>query len=178
MIGSELVLDDRRVTVVGVMPSTLTIPSPETELWEPRRYTPEELSPANVGAFEGTGIIARLEPGTTAAQLEDAVRTRYASDPRAFAQRIRDMMGIEVNVRELREAWTAEQRQPLAIIGLASALVLAAALFNVAGLWMTRLLGGAHEQAIQAALGAGAWRRLARTGIELLLLGAALTCTL
>lgn len=173
VIGGELVLDDRRVTVVGVMPSTLTVPSPGTELWEPRRYTPEELSPENLGAFEGTGIIARLEPGVTAAQFEDALRTRYASDPRVYAQRIRDMMGVEVNVRGLRDAWTAEQRQPLAIIGLASVLVLAAALFNVAGLWMTRLLGRSHEEAIQAALGAGSWRRLGRTCIEFLLLGAA-----
>ena len=173
VIGNELTLSHRRVTVVGVMPSTLTVPSPGTQLWEPRRYTPGELSPENIGAFEGTGIIARLEPGVTATQFEDLLRTRYASDPRTSAQRIRELMGIEVNVRGLREAWTAEQRQPVAIIGLASVLVLAAALFNVSGLWMTRLLGRSHEEAIQAALGAGNWRRLGRTCIEFLLLGVA-----
>ncbi len=173
VIGSELMLDDRRVEIIGVMPDTFTVPSPGTELWEVRRYTPEELSPRNVGGFEGNGIIARLEPGFGAAQLEDALRTRYASDPRIDSQHIRDLMGLEVNVQDLRDAWTAEQSQPLAIIGLASLLVLAAALFNVAGLWMTRLLSHSHEEAIQAALGAGSWRRLARSCIEFLLLGAA-----
>ncbi|HET6630149.1 MAG TPA: ABC transporter permease, partial [Woeseiaceae bacterium] len=172
-IGSELLLEGRHVRVIGVMPAAFTVPSPGTELWEPLRYTPEELAPANIGRFSGDAIVVRLEPGVTPAQLEDALRAGYASDPRLDAQRIRALMKLELNVRGLRDAWTAEQRQPLAIIGLASALVLAAALFNVAGLWMTRLLGRSHEDAIQAALGAGAWRRLGRTLVEFLLLGAA-----
>lgn len=81
-------------------------------------------------------------------------------------------MRLEFNASGLRKAWTAEQRQPLTIIGLASLLVFAAALFNVAGLWLTRLLARTREHAIQAALGAGGLRRLARTGFEFLLIGA------
>jgi putative ABC transport system permease protein len=170
-IGKEIVLDDRRVTVVGVLPDSFTVPAPATGIWEPLRYTPEELT--NIGSFSGGEIVARLAPGYTPAQLEDAMRARFAAEEPGEAKRIREMMGLEPNVRGLREAWTAEQRQPLAIIGLASALVLAAALLNVAGLWLARLLERSHEQAIQAALGAGAWRRLARTVIEFMLLGAA-----
>jgi putative ABC transport system permease protein len=172
-IGSEVVLDGRRVRVIGVMPAAFTVPSPGTQLWEPLRYTPAELARGNIGSFEGDAIVVRLERGVTPAQLEDALRAGYASDSSVDGQRIRELMKLELNVRGLREAWTAEQRQPLATIGLASALVFAAALFNVAGLWMTRLLGRSHEDAIQTALGAGAWRRLGRTLVEFLLLGAA-----
>ncbi len=170
-IGGEIELDGRRVTVVGVLPDSFTVPAPATGIWEPLRYTPEELT--NFGHFSGGNIIARLAPGYRAQELEQALRVRYAAEERRDVKRIREMMGVEPRVRSLREAWTADQRQPLAIIGLASVLVLAAALLNVAGLWLARLLERSHEQAIQTALGAGAWRRLARTVIEFLLLGAA-----
>ncbi|HET6630223.1 MAG TPA: ABC transporter permease [Woeseiaceae bacterium] len=172
VIGSELALDDRTVTVIGVMPATFTVPSPATEMWEPLRYTPEQLGPQNVGDFGGgRGVLVRLEPGYAAPQLEQAIAARYASDARLNSRALQQMLGLDFRARSLRDAWTAEQRQPLAIIGLASVLVLAAALFNVAGLWLTRLLGRSREQAIQAALGAGKWRRLGRTLIEFALLG-------
>jgi len=177
VIDREVVLDDKRIVVVGVMPSTFAVPTPTTEMWQPLRYTPEQLAPDSLFAFSSDGdVVVRLEPGYTAAQLEDALRNRYAEDPRTSSQQIQDLMGLEFQARGLREAWTAEQRQPLAIIGLASVLVLAAALFNVAGLWLSRLLGQSHEHAIQAALGAGGLRRLGRTLSEFVVLGAAGAC--
>lgn len=177
VIGSKMALEDRTVTVIGVMPAAFTVPSPATEMWEPLRYTPEQLGPQGVGDFGGGhGMLVRLEPGYASPQLEQAIAARYASDARLNSRALQEMIELEFRVRDLRDAWTAEQREPLAIIGLASVLVLAAALFNVAGLWLTRLLGRSHEQAIQAALGAGKWRRLGRTFIEFTLLGAAGAC--
>lgn len=170
VIGRELALQDRRLRIVGVMPASFGVPSPGTELWQPLQYTPEELAPSDSMSFQGGHMVARLAPGYTAQQLQDALRARQgAKRPR----RVEELMALEYNVSDLRKAWTADQRQPLTIIGLASLLVFAAALFNVAGLWLTRLLSRTHEHAIQAALGAGGLRRLARTGFEFLMIGAA-----
>jgi len=177
VIGSEVELDGKSARVVGVMPATFTVPAPATQLWEPLRYTPEQLAPNAIYDFMGSdGMVARLEPGHTAAQLEDALLARYAADMRLNSPRMQDLLGLEFRVRSLRDAWTAEQREPLAVIGLASLIVLSAALFNVAGLWLARLLGRSHDQAVQAALGAGGWRRLSGTLIEFMLLGAAGAC--
>jgi predicted permease len=176
VIGRELTPGGERVRVIGVMPAALSVPTPDTELWQPLKYTPEELAPSNSLSFGGDGMVARLASGITAPQLQDALRARYQDVTRTSAHHVWELMGLELNVQGLREAWTADQRAPLTIIGLASLLVLAGALFNVAGLWLTRLLGRSHEHALQAALGAGGFRRLARTCFEFLLLGAAGAC--
>lgn len=163
VVGSEIMLGDRRVHVIGVMPASLRVPTSDTDLWEVLRYTPEQLTPSKDVSFEGTALVARLAPGYRAADVQDALRIRYGAG-NSVSSRILALMGIEPEVRGLREAWTAGQREPLTIMGLASLLVLVGALFNVAGLWLTRLLGRSHEHAVQAALGAGGCRRLAQIG--------------
>lgn len=176
VIGRDLVLGDRRLRIVGVMPAAFSLPTAQTEIWYPLSFTPEELARSTSMQGISGRLVARLAPGHTARQLEDALRARRAADGRPAPGSAEAVAGLEPVVTGLREAWTAEQRQPVAIIGFASLLVFAAALFNVAGLWLARLLARSHEQAIQAALGAGGLRRLARTGFEFLLLGAAGAC--
>lgn len=172
-IGREIELRDQRVAIVGVMPAGFTVPSVDTELWLPLRYTAAQLAPEAIGSFLGGHLVARLEQGRDPAALRAALVARYAADQRLSTQRTRDLMGIEIRVRSLRDAWTDGQREPLAIVGLASLLVLVTALTNVAGLWLARLLSRKHEHAIQAALGAGGWRRLAGTLLEFTILGGA-----
>lgn len=171
LIGREIRLDDRRLTVVGVLPASFRVPSQQTEIWEPLGFSAEQMDPGRIGSFSSREVIVRLRPGATAAQFQAALRARYEEDERLASAR--ELMGLEFNVKGLREAWTADQRRPLAIIGLASLLVLAVAVLNIAGLWLARLLGRSHEQAVQAALGAGRWRGLGRTVFELLALGLA-----
>lgn len=170
VIGGDMELDNERVRIIGVMPAAFSVPSSVTELWRPLRYTPEDLATESMGRFSGRDLVVRLEAGVSPSQLEDALDARYAGDERMG---IWELMGNEFRVRGLREAWTADQREPLAVIGLASLLVFAAALFNVAGLWLTRLLARSHEHAVQSALGANGLRRLARTLFEFMLLGGA-----
>ena len=172
-VGREIDLNDQRVSIVGVMPAAFSVPSVDTDLWRPLRYTPEELAPEAIGSFVGGHLVVRLAPGFSPAGLRDALTARYAADERLDTRQIRELMGVEVRVRGLRNSWTDAQREPLAVIGLASLLVLVTALFNIAGLWLARLLSRAHEHAIQAALGASGRRRLARTLFEFALLGVA-----
>ena len=176
VIGRELVLNGRRVQVIGVMPASFYVPTSDTEFWQVLRYTPEQLAWSNQVNFAGGAVVARLGAGFNATGLEEALRIRYDPDERSSSHGVRDLFGLEPNVAGLREAWTAGQRRPLAVVGLASFLVLATALFNVAGLWLARLLGRTHEHALQAALGAGEFRRVACTTFEFLLLGAAGAC--
>ncbi|MGH8223807.1 MAG: ABC transporter permease [Woeseiaceae bacterium] len=173
VIGREIRLQEGPVRIVGVMPAAFSIPSTATELWQPQRFTPAELAPDAINNFAGGTLVALLEPGVPASRVAEVLNTRYDRDERLNARRIKEVMGHEFRVRGFREAWTAEQREPLAIIGLASLLVFASALFNIAGLWLTRLLARSHEHAVETALGAGGLRRLARTLFEFVLLGGA-----
>lgn len=169
MIGNEVRLEDHRIRVVGIMPAAFAVPSPQTDIWFPLRFSSEQLAPDKVNQFIGLEVIVRLRSGYTADQFQAALRAHYADDPRLAG--IRNFMGLEFQVEPLREAWTEGQRQSLTLIGQASLLVLIAAVLNVAGLWLARLLSCSHDQAIQAALGAGPWRGLARTAVELAVLG-------
>lgn len=173
VIGRELHLERGPVRIVGVMPAAFSIPSTGTELWRPLRFTAEELGPDEIGNFSAGSMVALLEPRVPPSRLAEALNARYDRDARVNARRIKEMMGHDFRVRGLRDAWTAEQREPLTLVGLASLLVFAAALFNVAGLWLARLLARSHEHAVETALGAGGLRRLARTLFEFVLLGGA-----
>lgn len=171
VIGSELMLDGRPLRVLGVMPEGFTIPSSRTDVWVPLAFTPDQLGPDQMGHFPGLEVIVRLRPGYSARQFQAALTNLYAGDERLAG--FRDAMKLEFQARGLREVWTRNQREPVAIVGLAALFVLATAVLNLAGLWLARLLGRSHEQAVEAALGAGVGRRLARTAIEFLVVGLA-----
>ena len=45
IVGRELVLNDERYTVVGVMPETFTFLNPDVRLWLPLAFTAEDRAP-------------------------------------------------------------------------------------------------------------------------------------
>src|SRR5205823_13708097 len=44
IVGQKLTLNDKRFTVVGVMPRGFTLPDPEVQLWTPMAFSPAEKS--------------------------------------------------------------------------------------------------------------------------------------
>jgi len=170
-------LDGAAYTVVGIMPRGFDFPranempgdfsfAAQTQLWVPialpavtPRFTSSELA-----------IIARLQPGVSIAQAQDAMNL--------FAQRMdRDypaMKGWSSSlVTPLQRQAAGDTGKPLLLILSAVAVVLLIVCFNVAGLLLTRSIAREREFTLRSALGAGPGRVLRQVLTESLLLALA-----
>ncbi len=171
ILGKKIQLQERLVTVIGVMPGYFVLPSPGVELWTPLVFAPEQLSAENINQFIGLDVIGRLPPDSNAEIAMQQLQAFYAEDAR-LAPMV-EITGLELSVKPLQEAWAANHQQVLTILTIAIFLVLLAAALNLAGLWMGRTLGRSHELAVQTALGGSRWIALQFFSIEYLLLGIA-----
>ena len=146
IIGRSLVLNDRPVEIIGVMPAAVRFPD-DQELWLP------------LGADDETdaerrfiSVVARLGPDVTLSQARSellplAARVRPPG-PEVRAPRV-------IGVEPLRHAFVPEAARrflPLMMAGVAGLLLVACA--NVANLLLTRSLDRDREMAVRAALGA------------------------
>ena len=167
-IGHLLPTESDQLRVVGVVPQAFVMPESDVGLWVPMDLGPEELGPEAMARFGNLTVVARAGDNETPETMAQRLGSRFDDDPRVAAPM--EMMQADYRVRPLRELWSEGESQVLMVLGLAVGLVLIAAVFNVAGLWMARWLGRSHEMAIRSALGSGQRLVLIGAGIEYLLL--------
>jgi predicted permease len=154
VIGTSLRVEDRVVTVIGVLAPGFRFPY-DAEAWMPERVDPAgEVSLA---------VFARLASGVTQSQAEaelDAIATR-AETVRPTANR-----GLRFAMTPIRESMVGdESRTTLALMGAAVLLLLLASA-NVTNLLLARGIGRAREIAVRAALGASRSRQIRQMLIE------------
>lgn len=170
VLGSTIFVDGTPRTIIGVMPKAFRHPY-RANLWLPLVLEPDNPITINNHYLYGA---ARLRPGVTPAQAEEAVKRMCAAinrdDPNPANARA-------AYILPLRESFVMDLRPKiLVIIGAAvCALLIAAA--NFAGLLMARVIEREGEFALRAALGASR-RRLVRQQLVqaflIALIGAAL----
>ena len=157
IVGASLDVDGEAFTAVGVLSEGFSFPTPEAEIWMPLAVPPFE--PGVIGLrFPALG---RLRPGATPEQAAAEVQTvlnadRSPSDPRPL---------LEAHVMPLQEEMVRGYRPALMLLSAVTALVLAIACINVAGLSCAR--GRAETGAGRprcAGRGAGADRAAASDG--------------
>jgi putative ABC transport system permease protein len=155
IVGRVIRLNDRPVTVIGVMPNWFYFPDLKTEAWIPFAFTPAQRSDQERG-HEYSNSIARLKPGATLAGVQkelDQVQARNAErlpQGREFWR----TSGFDGHVVGFLNQNVKNVRSMLWLVQAAVAAALLIGCANVAGLLLARSVGRERELAIRTALGA------------------------
>jgi putative ABC transport system permease protein len=156
-LGATILLEERPLTVVGIMPAGFGGTSLDVDVWVPESMISLIASP---DLLESRGsrfltVVGRLAPGATleGAQAElDAIATDLqASFPRAHEDRFAQVVAF-------REGYLGGTGRLLWILMGAGLLLLLIAAANVANLLLVRSHGRTRELVLRRALGAEAGR--------------------
>jgi putative ABC transport system permease protein len=173
VIGSQVWLDARPYTVIGVMPSWFKYEGKRgggrTQIWLPIQH---EAAASLMHTYEGHEFIAvgRLAPGVTATLLYNQLSTVQMQIKAAHpGPAVRDsVMG-----HSLLDDAISDYRTPLLTIFAATGCVLLIACLNVGSLLVARNAARRKELAIRTALGAGRMRLFRERLVESFLLSIA-----
>jgi predicted permease len=175
IVGRELLIDDARVQVVGVMPPGVDFPSRATELWMPLRLSRTEppnpaIPPQRYRQYRILSIVGRLDPGvslSTARAELTLVADRLERDHPDANRR------MTLTVAGLHDALVGDVRPAMLVLFGAVACLLLVAVANVATMIAVRTSSRERELAVRLALGAGRGRVVRQLLVE----SALLACT-
>jgi putative ABC transport system permease protein len=163
-LGQSIKLDDASYAIVGVMPKTFRHPY-RAELWLPIALNFAASAQPNHYLYG----VARLRPGITLAQADQAARRMCA----AIIQAAPDPTNApRAYLIPLRDSFTTELRPKLLLIAGAALCALLVAAANFAGLMMARVVERDGEMALRAAIGATRGRLIREGLVQALVLAA------
>lgn len=167
-LGSELVMDGKPYTVVGVMPAGFIDPlRPGADAYAPLDLTPG-LDPSNVDNHYLT-VIGRLRPGTPVARAQGELDALGATLGREYPDAARAI----ARLYSLKQDMVGPASRALELVLGAVGLVLLLVCVNVATLLLVRASARTHEFALRSALGARRARLLRQMLVESLVLALA-----
>lgn len=179
ILGATIRLEDKPVTVIGVMPPGFRFPAEiaEPQVWQPAALTSEAVARTPFSAIYTP--LLRRRPGTSLAEVSaelNALQTQLA--PLYSGSMGPELVPARASALSFRESLnTPVQRSAvLGLFGAVLALWLIAST-NVASLMLARTAARRRELAVRSALGATRWRLLRQAlleGLLLSLLGGAL----
>ncbi len=167
LIGQAVTLNERSVTVVGIMPPHFRFGS-GADLFFPLRARPGAYPDPNAS------VVGRLKPGVTPEQALAELKVIAEKYRAAFPREMQE--GESIGVRPYQELFTSGIKQYLWIFLGAVTFLLLIACANVANLQLTRAAARQREIAVRRALGASGSRivrQLLAEGLLLALVGGA-----
>jgi predicted permease len=151
IVGRPLTLDDKPVTVVGVLPAsfdfaTVFAPGSRIDLFSPFPLSPETNRWGNTLA-----LVGRLKPGTTV-QSADAETAVIATQ---IKREHPDRNDFDPKATLLADRVSGRLRPALIVLAFAVGVVMLIVCANISNLLLARAASRQKEIAIRAALGAG-----------------------
>ena len=172
VLGRQIRVNSRPVTVVGVLPAGFRFLSSEARLYLPLASSLEARGPRD--RHSGGNVIemiARLRPGATLAQVQAQIDAQNAaletSDPQA---KLMADAGFRSVVVSLRGDHVAAIRPTLLLLQAGVLLLLLIGAVNLGNLLLIRANGRVKELAVRQALGASRRHLISETLIETTLL--------
>ena len=175
VVGRDLTLNGRLVTVVGVAPQGFQGLTGQASLWVPVRTGAALTAPFLVRGAQAHWMVAvgKVRPGTDPAVLDARMREAGRAVEEAWPDTDPTVVrggGAEPFAQALVNP---QARTSLLVLGAAALLLLGVACANLAALLVARASVRGREAAVRVALGAGRWRVVRTFLVEALLLAAA-----
>lgn len=171
LVGQRAMVDGVSYEIAGVMPADFRFPSVAARFWTPVTIDPRDVTAT--WAIGGSGFIARLRRGTSAAQanaeLAAVVPTMRRLNPRWDPG---DQYGVPATARPLQESLVSTERPALVLLMTCVAVVLLVACVNIANLMLARVTVREREFAVRMALGGGRGRLIRQLLTESVVLAA------
>ena len=174
VIGRVVEMNDRRHTIVGVLPDVPMYPQPN-DVYMPRSACPFRMSPGD-RERRGSGMasaIGRRRPGHSLAQAEADLEKVAHSLETDFPDAYPAALGYGLAASPLRREFTREFESTLLILVGTAGFVLLIVCASVANLAVARTMRRDRELALRTALGASQGRLLRQLVTESLILSLA-----
>jgi len=174
VIGRVVEMNDRRHTIVGVLPDLPMYPQ-ANDVYMPRSACPFRMSPGD-RERRGSGMasaVGRRRPGQSLAQVEADLGRIARSLETDFPDAYRVAIGHGLAASPLRREFTREFESTLLILVGTAAFVLLIVCASVANLAVARTMRRDRELALRTALGASQGRLLRQLVTESLILSLA-----
>src|SRR5215475_1298926 len=159
IIGSTVIVDGKKVTIIGVVQPAPYFPKPMDALMNmviSEHHTSALMVQGRTHRM--TEMIARLAPGATLLQARTEIKTIRDRVQSAYPEAYDKNSGYKVTVTPLQDVLGEKARLTLWLLMGAAAFVMIISCANVANLTLMRGVRREQELVVRAALGAGAAR--------------------
>nr|WP_282452587.1 ADOP family duplicated permease [Lysobacter sp. CAU 1642] len=173
-VGRTLTMNDRAHEVIGVLPPMVQLPN-ANDLYITLAHCPTRSNPDNYGRrdFRLLQLVGRTAVGVDAETVATQLATRAAALRTSHPGDYPGERPPRVEAQPLKQVFAARFTDTGQLLLGIAALVLAAALANVANLTLSRLARRSAELGVRGALGASRLRLARMLLVEHLLLGLA-----